>query len=83
MGGPLRRTSEITKDIKYVETHGKIVSRLGTLAEEVGLQLDDYNERQVYAAKNQLESAIYELEEVFEDAIRDISNKIDELEYQD
>ena len=81
--GALSRAREITKDIKYVDTHVEIVSRLGTLAEEVGLQLDDYNERQVYAAKNQLESAIYELEEVFEDAIRDISNKIDDLEYQD
>ena len=33
--------------------------------------------------KNALESAIYQLEEPFEDAIRDIKNKIDELEYED
>ena len=79
----LRSAREITRDIKYVDTHVEIVSKLGTLAEDVGLELDDYNERQVYAAKNKLESAIYELEEVFEDAIRDISNKIDELEYED
>ena len=81
--GALSRAREITRDIKYVDTHVEIVSKLGTLAEDVGLELDDYNERQVYAAKNKLESAIYELEEVFEDAIRDISNKIDELEYED
>ena len=79
----LSSAREITRDIKYVDTHVDIVSRLGTLAEDHGLELDDYNERQVYAAKNKLESAIYELEEVFEDAIRDISNKIDELEYED
>ena len=41
--------------------------------------LDNIN--QVYQAKNKLESAIYQLEEDFEEAIRDISNKIDELEY--
>lgn len=74
---------DITKNIKYVDTHVEIVSKLGTLAEEHGLELDDYDERAVFEAKNKLESAIYQLEEVFEDAIRDISNKIDELEYED
>ena len=49
-------------------------------AEEHGLQLDSYDENAVFQAKNKLESAIYQLEEVFEDAIRDVSNKIDELE---
>ena len=72
---------EITKTIKYVDTHGEIVSKLGGIAEDVGLELDEYQERQVYEAKNKLESSIYELEEVFEDAIRDITNKIDEIEY--
>jgi hypothetical protein len=74
---------DITKNIKYVDTHVEIVSQLGTLAEEHGLELDDYDERAVFEAKNKLESAIYQLEEVFEDAIRDVSNKIDELEYED
>jgi len=72
---------EITKTIKYVDTHVEIVSKLGGIAEEVGLELDEYQERQVFDAKNKLESSIYELEEVFEDAIRNISNKIDDLEY--
>ena len=33
-------------------------------------------------AKNRLESTIYELEEVFEDKLRDARNKLDELEYE-
>jgi len=78
--GMARRT---TKDIKYVDTHVEIVSKLGNIAEDVGLELDEYQQRKVYEAKNNLESEIYQLEEVFEDAIRDIQNQIDELEYED
>ena len=60
--------------------HVEIVSKLSGLAEEHGLELDEYQERQVYQAKLKLESEIFELEEVFKDAIRNIKNKIDELE---
>jgi uncharacterized membrane protein YkoI len=76
----LRSAREITRDIKRTDIHVEIVSKLGTLAEEHGLQLDSHDENVVFQAKNKLESAIYQLEEVFEDAIRDVSNKIDELE---
>lgn len=76
----LGQAREITRDIKRTDIHVEIVSKLGTLAEEHGLQLDSYDENAVFQAKNKLESAIYQLEEVFEDAIRDVSNKIDELE---
>ena len=40
----------------------------------------DYYERRVREAKMQLESAIYEMEELFEDKYRDVANKIEELE---
>ena len=70
----------ITKTIKYADMHVEIISKLSGLAEENGLELDEYQERQVYEAKNKLESEIYQLEEVFEDRIRAIKNKIDELE---
>ena len=76
----LSSAREITRDIKRTDIHVEIVSKLGTLAEQHGLQLDSYDENAVFQAKNKLESAIYQLEEVFEDAIRDVSNKIDELE---
>jgi hypothetical protein len=70
----------ITKTIKYADMHVEIITKLSGLAEEHGLELDEYQERQVYEAKNKLESEIYQLEEVFEDRIRAIKNKIDELE---
>lgn len=70
----------ITKTIKYADMHVEIITKLNGLAEENGLELDEYQERQVYKAKNKLESEIYQLEEVFEDRIRALKNKIDELE---
>ena len=66
-----------TKNSKYADMHMEIISSLSNIAEQHGLELDEYNVNQVYRAKNNLESAIYELEEVFEDAIRNIQNKID------
>lgn len=77
----LRYAKSITKDIKRDDTHINILSRLGTLAEEFGLELDQYQESKVMELHNQLESEVYELEEVFNDAIRDLSNKIDDIEY--
>lgn len=81
--GALGMARDITRDIKYVDTHIEIISKLSGVAEDVGLELDKYDESKVLELKNELESAIYQLEEPFEDAIRDIQNKIDELEYED
>ena len=81
--GALEDARSITKTIKYADMHVEIISKLSNLAEEHGLELDEYQERQVYQAKNTLESEIYQLEEVFEEAIRDLQNKIDELEYDE
>ena len=77
----LSSARDITKGIKYEDTTMNIVSQMSRLAEDNGIEMDEYNINQVYQAKNKLESAIYQLEEDFEEAIRDISNKIDELEY--
>ena len=79
----LGQAREITRDIKRDDTHINILSKLGVLAEDVGLELDRYQESKVLQIHNQLESEIYELEELFEDAIRDIKNQIDELEYDE
>lgn len=79
----LDEARSITKNIKYFDTHVSIVSELGTLAEKHGIEIDEYQERKVFEAKNKLESEIYELEEVFTDAIRALENKIDELGYED
>jgi hypothetical protein len=78
----LGQAREITRDIKRDDTHINILSKLGVLAEDVGLELDRYQESKVLQIHNQLESEIYELEEVFEDAIRDIKNQI-EFEYDE
>jgi len=80
----LSSARDITKGIKYEDTTMNIVSQMSTLAEESGIDPNelDYYERQVFEAKNRLESTIYELEEVFEDKLRDARNKLDELEYE-
>ena len=74
---------DITKTIKYADMHVDIVTKISTLAEKHGIEIDEYQERKVFEAKNKLESEIYELEEVFKEAIRNIDNKIDELGYDD
>ena len=79
----LRSAREITKQIKYADTHMTVIGELEALAEKVGLKLDDYDVRQVYQASNSLESAVYELEAAFEEAIRDIQNQLDDAEYEE
>jgi hypothetical protein len=79
----LREARSITKNIKYADMHMEIITKLSSLAEKLGIKLDEYNERQVYEAMNNLESAVYELEEPFEDAIRDVRNKLDDIQYAD
>jgi len=66
-----------TKNIKYADMHMDIISKVSNIAEENGIELDQYNINQVYRAKNNLESAIYQLEEDFEEAIRELQNAID------
>ena len=44
----LRSAREITKQIKYADTHMTVIGELEALAEKVGLKLDDYDVRQVY-----------------------------------
>ena len=73
---------EITKAIKYENTTSEIMIGLSGLADKLGIDEKelDYYERRVREAKMQLESAIYEMEELFDDKYRDVRNKIDELE---
>jgi hypothetical protein len=60
-----------------------VIGELESLAEKVGLKLDEYDVRKVYEASNDLESSVYELEAAFEEAIRDIQNQIDDSEYEE
>jgi len=80
----LTQARNITKKIKYANTHMEVISEMGTLAEKFGLASElEYQEKAVFQAAHRLESACYELEEPFEDAIRDLTNKIDELDLED
>lgn len=72
-----KQARDITKDIKYANMATEIVARISTLAEEYGLKADESLEQNVFRAKNNLESAVYELEETFSQAIRSLQNKID------
>ena len=73
---------DITKAIKYENTTSEIMIGLSGLADKLGIDEKelDYYERRVREAKMQLESAIYEMEELFDDKYRDVRNKIEELE---
>lgn len=78
----LTQARSITKNIKYVDTHIEILAGLGTLADQHGIELDKYDSDAVLSAKNNLESACYQLEEVFEDAVRDAQNQIDLIDLE-
>ena len=69
----LIESRNITKEAKYLcYPIGEITTKLSSLADEHGL-LDEMNELldQVTAAEHNLESAFYECESVFEEAISD------------
>ena len=73
---------DITKAIKYSNDVTDIMVQLSTLADKLGIDEKelDYYERQVYEAKNRLESAVYEMEEVFQDKYKEVAYKIEELD---
>ena len=59
-----------------------IISELNSLADKLGIDEKelDYYERQIFDAKNRLESACYEMEEIFQDKYKEVAYKIEELE---
>jgi len=73
-----------TKDIKYDDTAIEILSKVGSIVDDLDVkEVKDeieYLERALFDAKNSLESAVYELEAPFEDLIRTLKNKIDDEE---
>ena len=76
----LQKAREITKQIKYDRLPNDIIIEIDSMAEELGIpesEIDMYT-RDVYKAKNNLESAVYELESIFADKVREIQNKLDD-----
>ena len=71
-----------TKGGKYLGSDViDIMVQVQGFAEQLGIDPKelDYAENQVREAQNNLESAIYGLEEPFEDAIRTLQNRIDDV----
>ena len=80
----LRRAREITRQIKYDSVSMNIVSEITELAKSLGLEDGiKYGASNVMEAERALEAAVYELEESFEDHVRGIRWKIDDLEDQE
>ena len=77
--------TDITNNIKYLsqdELVMEIYSKIRDIAEAIGLPekiLEDA-EDDVREAFNNLESAVYKMEEPFEDFVRDLQYKVEELE---
>ncbi len=79
----LPEARRITKAIKYDDTVGEMITQIQMLAERtegIDSKTLEYSIDGVMAAKNALESAVYGLEEAFEDAARDAQYKRDDLD---
>jgi hypothetical protein len=68
----LQKARQITKQIKYDDTATDIIVQIQMLAEKFNIDKDSLESAidDVYNAKNQLESAVYGLDEVFEEALQ-------------
>jgi hypothetical protein len=68
----LNQARKITKGIKYDDTATDIIVQIQMLAEKFNIDKDALETAidEVYTAKNQLESAVYGLDEVFEEALQ-------------
>jgi len=74
----LKEVVNITKTIKYADMHMQIISEVEALAEKYGVVINEYDINQVYKAKNNLESKIFELEQAFKDKYREVKSKRDD-----
>jgi len=79
---------QITKAIKYFDNHIEIINEIRQLAEQRGIDEKEleYHINKVYEAKNELESAVFNLVEPFEDAVRyadDDDEDLDEAKMND
>lgn len=74
-----KQAQQITKTIKYDDTAQDILVKVKMLGEKYGIP-DEYfkdAEDEVFAAMRQLESAVYGLDEVFENVIWELKNRYD------
>ena len=83
----VRKVNDETKVIKYDNIPQEIYIKVMGIAEDNNIDASDSSDlewkiKEVREKVNELESAIYDLVEPFEDALRDKENEIDELEYE-
>jgi hypothetical protein len=80
----VNKARQITKSIKYDTTVSDIIVQLRQLAEKGGVDMREleYAEDSVREAQNALQSAVYGLDEVFVDALKNVEYKIDDLNDQ-
>jgi len=76
----LQQARQITKMIKYDDTVTDIVVKIQALAEKFNVDANDikYAIDDVYEAKQKLESVVYGLDEIFEDALRNAQYAADD-----
>jgi hypothetical protein len=74
---------DITRQIKYNDIPSDIIVDIESLANELDIPYYSWNINDVWSAITNLESAIYSLEEIFEDALSDVRYKIEELEEEE
>lgn len=82
----VRKVNYITKDVKYIDFFS-IYNKVTNVAEELGMDVSDSSDlewkiKEVREKINALESAMYDLVEPFEDAVRDKGIEIDDLEWE-
>lgn len=80
------KVNNITKDVKYIDFFS-IYNKVTNVAEELGMDVSDssdleYKIKEVREKINELESAMFDLVEPFEDAVRDKGIEIDDLEWE-
>jgi DNA repair ATPase RecN len=80
----VNKAREITKNIKYERASYDIIVQLREVAEQVKINPREfqYYENAVMQAQSALESAVFELDDVFVDLYKNISNQLEELESQ-
>ena len=80
----VNKAREITKSIKYDDVPSSILVQIQQLAAKSGISESElrYAENEVREAQHALESAIYGLEEVFTDKLREVQNQVEDLEYE-
>lgn len=78
------KARKITSAIKHESATNDIIVQIKGLAEQVGLDDRDlgYLVDEVMTKEGELQSAVFALDDVFTDKLRELSSRIDELEWE-